>query len=239
MTCEFWREAESARIDGEDPGVPDEIIDAHLAQCRDCRDWAAAAARLARRTRVAPAEHVPDLSQDVLRATASLRIQGRPRRETMLRAALAAIACVQLGLAGVLLVPGLVYERGPHHVVFETAAWNVALGVGLLAVATRTHRAGGLLPLLGTLVGAVAVVELLDFAHGELKLATFLPHLLLVVALVLVALLARLPHSPGGTGSTDALAAPGPGPGSDLTEPASRSPRIDGDLPAASRRSAA
>ncbi len=36
MRCEACREAISARIDGEDPGVPEEALEAHLAQCPAC-----------------------------------------------------------------------------------------------------------------------------------------------------------------------------------------------------------
>ena len=39
MECDRAREAISARIDGEDPGVPGGALEAHLAGCDACRNW--------------------------------------------------------------------------------------------------------------------------------------------------------------------------------------------------------
>jgi predicted anti-sigma-YlaC factor YlaD len=39
MDCDRAREAISARIDGEDPGVPGDAIEAHLETCASCRGW--------------------------------------------------------------------------------------------------------------------------------------------------------------------------------------------------------
>ena len=41
MTCERWREAISARADGEALGVDERLLDAHLRRCEACRDFAA------------------------------------------------------------------------------------------------------------------------------------------------------------------------------------------------------
>jgi predicted anti-sigma-YlaC factor YlaD len=44
--CDRYRDALSARMDGEDPGIPEARIDAHLEQCAKCRTWATAAEML-------------------------------------------------------------------------------------------------------------------------------------------------------------------------------------------------
>jgi len=46
MDCSSFRDAISARLDGEEAGLRDEAVDAHLAHCADCRGWAAAAGAL-------------------------------------------------------------------------------------------------------------------------------------------------------------------------------------------------
>lgn len=60
------RESLSARLDGEAGEVPAARLDEHLAQCPACRRWSAEAAELARRTRLAPAPPVPDLTDHIL-----------------------------------------------------------------------------------------------------------------------------------------------------------------------------
>ena len=62
MDCDALREALSARLDGEDPGVDDAALDAHVAGCRACRAWAEDAAALHRLVRVRAADPVPDLT---------------------------------------------------------------------------------------------------------------------------------------------------------------------------------
>src|SRR5512133_3877924 len=107
MRCSTCREALSARLDGEDAGVPDDEIDAHLAWCSDCAEWAEAAAVLARAVERTPAPSVP-LNPAVL---ASLTAPPEPERRPGLlsvgewRALLALFAVAQLVVSfpGVLL----------------------------------------------------------------------------------------------------------------------------------------
>jgi len=58
MRCTRFREAISARLDGEDPGLPTEQLDAHLAGCPDCRSWAGAASSPALRALAATEDPV-------------------------------------------------------------------------------------------------------------------------------------------------------------------------------------
>src|SRR4029453_479975 len=59
MRCSICREAISARLDGEDPGVPAEAVDAHLGGCADCAAWAGEAAALAGAVGSTPRDPVP------------------------------------------------------------------------------------------------------------------------------------------------------------------------------------
>ena len=68
MSCRRVQEAISARIDGEEPGLPLALVEAHVAGCADCRSFSTAAASLHRRTRVRSADAVPDLSAAILAA---------------------------------------------------------------------------------------------------------------------------------------------------------------------------
>jgi predicted anti-sigma-YlaC factor YlaD len=188
----------SARIDGEPPGIPEAEVDAHLAACTACRHWATSAERLTRRLRLAPAEAIPDLSGMVV-STVMRGNQHRrwSRRLTTLRIALAVVAVTQAALTLSIGIAGDLFDT-PLHVNREAGAWNLALASGLLAVAWQTRRAAGVLPLLATAVVMIFGFELLDLARKHTGLAALLPHLLLVVALALVVMLARMSPPSGG-----------------------------------------
>ena len=68
MECDRVREAISARIDGEDPGVPDGALEAHLATLCRLPGLAAAGARVTRRARLGGAFLERDLTARVLAA---------------------------------------------------------------------------------------------------------------------------------------------------------------------------
>lgn len=232
MICETCYTAMSARLDGEDPGVSDEAIEAHLAGCQSCRHWLLTATRLTRRVRVAPAEPVPELTASVMAGFPAARAKASQRRLGLLRGALAAVAAVQVSLA-VLLV-----AVDPGHLPHEVGAWNLALGLGLAAVAWQARRAAGLLPLLAGLVVAMAAVEIADGTRHGFQPAVLGSHSLLIVALLLVWLLARDAGADGGDGASERL-----GNGSGGPRPAAEGDRPvgwpGGAVPAAHRRLAA
>ncbi len=66
--CTRVEEAISARLDGEDPAMADEVIDAHVARCERCARYAAEAGEQQRRMRVRPSPAVPDLTGAILSA---------------------------------------------------------------------------------------------------------------------------------------------------------------------------
>jgi predicted anti-sigma-YlaC factor YlaD len=132
VTCETCREALSARMDAEEEPAPSDRVEEHLAGCQSCRRWQHAAAGLTRTLRVRPAEHTPDLTDQIL-AAASVPA-GQPRRAT-LRWALGGVAFIQLvlGLAQLLGVDHtghLAAGDGSQHLFNESTAWNLGLAVG-------------------------------------------------------------------------------------------------------------
>jgi predicted anti-sigma-YlaC factor YlaD len=72
MTCEEWREALSAEMDGESGPETRAAIDVHVAECCACDAWKEAAHAVTRRARVGVAQEVPDLTVRMLAAWGSL-----------------------------------------------------------------------------------------------------------------------------------------------------------------------
>ena len=110
MECDRAREAISARIDGEDPGVPDGALDAHLAGCDACRGWQQRAHVLTRRARLGGPFLERDLTGQVLAAVPPA--PARRRLRLALRGALLAVALAQLAITVPLLVLGHDHDAG-------------------------------------------------------------------------------------------------------------------------------
>lgn len=226
--CEDYREALSAQLDGEDPGIDVARGDAHLAGCPGCREWLRQAVQVTRAARIQPADDVPDLTETILaRVGGEARdtaLDRRARRMAVLRVGLFAVAAGQWasGLA-VTFAPGStgVALHGSH----ELGAFNLALAVAFGAAAWRPSRARAHLPLLVALVGGLTVLTAFDLAVGHATLLTEAAHLLLVAGLVLTAVLARGDPAPGSPpAARNAGASPAGFPGRGGTA-GSRAPR--------------
>jgi len=63
MDCSRFREAMSAALDGEDPGLPQAEVTAHVRSCPTCARWHDQAVALDRRVRIRESDLVPDLVQ--------------------------------------------------------------------------------------------------------------------------------------------------------------------------------
>jgi Putative zinc-finger len=79
MQCDRFREAISARIDGEDPGQHAGALDVHLGVCAGCRAWQECAHAVTRRARLGIAFLDHDLTPLVLAAVPA-PATGRGRR---------------------------------------------------------------------------------------------------------------------------------------------------------------
>lgn len=189
MGCDQYREALSAELDGESPGVSEDALSGHLSGCSDCREWFGRAARVTRLVRLAPAEPMPDLAPAVLAA-----LPANPARRRRLfagaRAALVVVAFLQALLAWSGALTGQ-DDMVTGHVAHEVGAWNLALAVAFLMVATRPKAADALIAPVGVFVAVLAVVAASDAAAGDLALGRLLGHLLVGTGLVLLVAISR------------------------------------------------
>jgi predicted anti-sigma-YlaC factor YlaD len=187
MTCERWRDAISARADGEALGVDERLLDAHLRRCQACRDAAAAAPLIAAPP---PAMAPPaDLPQRVVRGTA---LADRASTSAIVRGLLAVVAVEII----VVSVPALLGDREATstHAARHLGAFAVAYGVGLLVVVVRPARARTMLPVAAVLAGALVITSAVDLAQRRIPLVDEAAHLPEVVSVVLVWLIAVPPR---------------------------------------------
>ncbi|HKR50872.1 MAG TPA: zf-HC2 domain-containing protein [Pseudonocardiaceae bacterium] len=205
MDCTQCREALSARLDGEESAPERDALDAHLVSCAACRRFAEQAARVTRLARTAVATQEPDVVAAVLAAAPRSR---RPRLVNALRVLLGLVGLAQIEIA---LVGVLTAQSGGHgsqgvilegasiaHLAHESAAWNLALGVGFLWIARRSPRTSGMVPTLVTFVAVLAGLVVLDVVAGRVDPQRFLLHGLVLLGLILVMALERLPRPTGG-----------------------------------------
>lgn len=186
MTCSPYRDAISARLDGEQMGMDEATLDAHLLDCPTCAAFASGSAQLHRASRLRTADDVPDLVGVVL---ARVETPKRSRPEWA-RYALFAVAFSQLLLA----LPALLLGDSlgaSVHIARELGSWDVALAIGLLYAAWRPERAAGLLPFAAALAATMVLTAVLDVASGRESAFAESHHLLEVVGLVLLVVLAR------------------------------------------------
>ncbi len=214
VDCQTAREALSASLDGEDPGLKPVRLDQHLAGCPACRRWHEEAAWLNRRARLSPAgADGPDLTEAIL---ARLPLARRRRRRLALRIALLVVALTQLGIG----LSSLFGPLGMHtaipvsaHMDHEEAAFNLAFAIALLLVAVKPQRALAQVPVLGSFVLVLVAASAVDLADSHVTLARLATHVPIVAGLLLTAVLAR--HSrtgagPAGSGAvTPRTASPG------------------------------
>ena len=66
VSCHRFREALSARLDGEELGLDEALLRAHLHRCSDCREWEVEASHLDRLVRLSSLPQVPDQTQAIL-----------------------------------------------------------------------------------------------------------------------------------------------------------------------------
>lgn len=178
--CERWQTAISARADGEDPGVDERLLDAHLASCRECRSFAAAIDGSRRRLVMQEAPVMPDLSTRVSKLNA---IADRASRWGVVRVLLFVVAAEVI----VLSVPSLF--DGDNHDGRHLGAFSVAYGVALAVVAVRPARARTVLPVSMVLAVALTITAVIDLVRGVVPLVDEATHLPELVSVLLVWLL--------------------------------------------------
>jgi predicted anti-sigma-YlaC factor YlaD len=188
MECEVAREALSARLDGEVEPVPGTRVDEHLAQCAECRQWERAALLLSGQLRA------PSLRPVVDRAP-------RPRHAALgigwIRWALMAVGGLQVVVAAAQaagLDMGLARAHGMvmgGHLLNESTAWSVALGLVMVAAGIRPAAALGLAGVLATFACVLVGYAVVDVAAGDVTVARLLTHVPVLLGGVLAVLVWR------------------------------------------------
>lgn len=187
MACERWIDAISAIADGEDPGVDERLLDAHVDRCASCRafrdrvDQTRAALRLQR------APRMPDLSRRIVKLNA---LADRASRWGMVRGLLAVVAVEILILSVPALILGQQVANSSEHAARHLGAFTAAYGAGLLVVVARPARARTMLPVAATLALALLITAVVDVVDGRAPLlgeTLHLPELFSVLLLWLLA----------------------------------------------------
>jgi predicted anti-sigma-YlaC factor YlaD len=188
VRCETFREALSARLDGEPGPVSAEVVDRHLTTCAECRSWYGRAGAMRQLIAVRAAPAVPDLTELILERSPAPSDTKWPAR-----IALGAVAFAQLTLAvaqflGVATGMGGMSGGGSmmDHLTHESTAWNFAVGVGLLWAALRPRAAAGQLPLMSGFVAVLTVLSTGDLIGHEVNAGRILSHVLVVLGLALL-----------------------------------------------------
>ncbi|MEQ4300199.1 zf-HC2 domain-containing protein [Plantactinospora sp. B6F1] len=200
MGCEEYREALSARLDGEEHPAERAGLDRHLAGCARCRSWlesATALNRLARTSVVGPPLEIDD------RILAAAPGPARPvaRLAGALRVALGVVGVAQF-LLGAAQIAGIgdaghrhgfqaVFGGGPDHLWHESAAWNVALGAGFAWIALRRTRPVGLVPTLTAFVAVLTLLSVNDAIAGRVDPSRILSHGLILAGYLIILGLSR------------------------------------------------
>ena len=225
MECDRAREAISARIDGEDPGVPDGALDAHLAGCDACRGWQQRAHVLTRRARLGGPFLERDLTGQVLAAVPPA--PARRRLRLALRGGLLAVALAQLAITVPLLILGHDHDAGPHA-AHELGSFDLALAIAFAIGAIRPALSAGLAWTCAIAAAGLAGTAIADLVGGQAIGADEAQHLVAVAGAVLLIWQSRVT----GAGTADAGTAevtdpPREAPSSRAAEP-SRASRLEG-----------
>jgi predicted anti-sigma-YlaC factor YlaD len=192
MDCDSAREAISARIDGESPGLPDDVLETHLAGCACCREWQQRAHAVTRRARLGGAFLDHDLAPRVLAAVPAAEPwwrTGTPRR-----AALLVLALAQLAVASPMLFLGHDHDAGVHA-AHELGSFNLALAVAFAVGAFRPRLSGGLAWPCAIAALGLAVTAIADLFSGQALGPDEAMHLVAVAGAALLAWQARLPDA--------------------------------------------
>ena len=197
MECDRAREAISARIDGEDPGVPDGALEGHLVGCEACQDWQRRAHVMTRRARLGGTFLDRDLTGRVLAAIPP--VPARRRLRLALRCALLGAALAQLAITVPLLIMGHDHDAGTHA-AHELGSFDLALAIAFAVGAIRPALSAGLAWTCAIAAAGLAGTAIADLIGGQTLGADEAQHLIAVAGAALLIWQARVT----GTGVADA-----------------------------------
>ena len=188
MDCEPFIEAISALADGEASTIDQRLLNAHIAQCPSCRRFDTAMS--------VSDPSVIHVGRSIRHVSRLAKAAERVARWQTTRVLLAVVAIQLLILSGRdLLWP--VATGTAIHDVRHLAAFTMAYGMVLVAVAVRPSRARSALPAAAVLAGALAITAMVDLIAGRIPLAGEITHIPEVLSVVLIRILAP-PEHPGG-----------------------------------------
>lgn len=194
VDCVVAREALSARLDGEREPVPSARVDEHLDACPTCGAWFEQAAGQARRLRRLVDSRPPLASVGYLDSAHPAACPRSPlgwQRWTLLGVGLGQIvvACVQVFGVGIVL--------NQAHLLSESAAWSIALGLTMVGTALRPVAATGLAGVMTAFIGVFAVILAIDMWSGTftaVRVLILLPVVAGTALATIVSLNARSPR---------------------------------------------
>lgn len=202
MDCDSIRAAISAGLDDEDPGMPGEAIDVHLARCADCRAWQQRAHAITRRARLGGYALDHDLAPGVLAA----RPAPRSRQPAALRAGLVAAALTQLAVALPALLLGHDHGAG-LHAAHELGSFGLALAIAFAVGAARPALSAGLAWPCGIAALGLAGTAVGDLVAGRAIGADEAQHLVTIAGALLLLRQARVTRITPAGHVTDVLTA--------------------------------
>src|SRR6266851_4262983 len=175
MECDSVREAISAGLDGEDPGLPDSVIQAHLSRCLACRAWQERAHAVTRRVRLGGHALDHNLAPQLLAACPAPR---RPERRRYARpAGLLAASLAQFAITVPLLLLGHDYDAGAHA-AHELGSFDLALAIAFAVGALRPRLSAGLAWPCGIAALGLAGTAVADLIAGRAPGADEAQHLI-------------------------------------------------------------
>jgi predicted anti-sigma-YlaC factor YlaD len=164
MECDRAREAISATIDGEDGGIPDDVLAAHLAGCADCRSWEQRAHVVTRHARLGGVFLDRGLTERVLAA-----VPPAPARRLLRitqRTALVAVAAAQFAITVPLLIFGHDHGAGVHA-AHELGSFDLALAIAFCVGAIRPALSAGLAWPCTIAAGSLVGTAMVDLIGGQ------------------------------------------------------------------------
>jgi RNA polymerase sigma-70 factor (ECF subfamily) len=216
MRCDVAREALSARLDGERPQVLAQQVDAHLESCGHCREWLIGAASQTRRLASIEPGQGPDLAAKIMaslseRYTAPHQrwmraLRSRYRRWGLIAAGVfqVAIAAAQIGGIDFGMVSHVHGAMSGEHLLHESTAWLLALGMAMIAAGIWPVAAIGVAAIVGAYSVALVGYEVVDAFEGEETAARIASHVPLLVGFVFALLVARERMGGRRPGTSDA-----------------------------------
>jgi RNA polymerase sigma-70 factor, ECF subfamily len=203
MRCEVAREALSARLDGERPQVLAQQVDAHLESCARCRAWLIGAAVQTRRLASIEPGQGPDLADRIMASLSQgssaphhrwmRALRSRYRRWGLIAVGVfqVAIAAAQIGGVDFGMVSHMHGAMSGEHLLHESTAWLLALGLAMIAAGIWPVAAIGVAAIVGAYSVALVGYEVVDVFEGEETAARLASHVPLLVGFVFSLLVAR------------------------------------------------